>query len=181
MDAFAERLKGELSGAAAAAAYGLTRAGNGSLRSITSLNPAQAPATSSVPPATGSSSGTLQPSLMFVWLILTCVHFSLFLCVFFPNHIVIPHVPEGRQPPANSSVSATTGSHLILTFFSMFIFIFVHIIANSFPYISGSCLFLALVTPLHKLMVQICKLKGLLSLTLFFLVIAWFLFHYRFS
>lgn len=87
VDAFAERLKGELSGAAAAA-YGLARAGNGSLRSITSLNPAQAPATSSIPPATGSFSGTVQPSLTFVWLILTCVHFSFFLFVSFPNIIV---------------------------------------------------------------------------------------------
>lgn len=51
MDAYTERLKGELG--AAAAAYGLARAGNGSLKPIASPNPPQAPTQSSVPPATG--------------------------------------------------------------------------------------------------------------------------------
>lgn len=56
MDAYTERLKGVLGGGgtgAAAAAYGLGRAGNGSLKPIASPNPPQAPTQSSVPPATG--------------------------------------------------------------------------------------------------------------------------------
>ena len=56
VDAYTERLKGVLGGGgtgAAAAAYGLARAGNGSLRPIPSPASLQAPTPSSVPPATG--------------------------------------------------------------------------------------------------------------------------------
>ncbi len=56
VDAYTERLKGVLGDGAtgaAAAAYGLARAGNGSLKPIPSPAPLQAPTPSSVPPATG--------------------------------------------------------------------------------------------------------------------------------
>jgi hypothetical protein len=56
VDAYTERLKGVLGDGgtgAAAAAYGLARAGNGSLKPLASPAPAPAPTPSSVPPATG--------------------------------------------------------------------------------------------------------------------------------
>jgi hypothetical protein len=53
VDAYTERLKGVLGGGGTGAAYGLARAGNGSLRPIPSPAPLQAPTPSSVPPATG--------------------------------------------------------------------------------------------------------------------------------
>lgn len=57
VDAYTERLKGVLGDGGpgvAGAAYGLARAGNGSLKPIATSTPALAPAASSaVPPATG--------------------------------------------------------------------------------------------------------------------------------